>query len=383
MFYIQHGYGKSQKIDAVSRQGKVHGVILSPGHEDAPTLEATAASCRAAGLDVLVDPQSYIYSTKPRGALRFHARNGIEFSNMHWSASAVSVLAQVSSVEGLGVRLGVRDRVISPSPFHASFGDYWMPAGLQYARTASSEWSGNRVLASVAISQEALSDWATVQDWLDAVTLLDVRGFYLIVSRSGSMYPAIPWDPRILANLLRVIHTLSVINGFEVIWGYADVDGILGLAAGAKGVAAGWSYSLRQFSIDRYYQERSGGAQPIPRLLVPELLSDLRTTEIADVIDIAGGAGIGSIAGWAASSVADTSNPDAQVRHLITLSQLVDEVAGVPLRDRLSYVRDLLVRALENLERLSISRVAVEPRHATRVRSYLDAIDLFGRETAR
>jgi len=383
MFYVQHGYGKARKVDEVIGDGHVSGVILSPGHEDASTLEVTARTYIDAGLDVLVDPQSYIYTTKPQGALRFHDRNGVNLSSMHWSESANSLLGHLSSVEGLAVRLGLRDRIIAPAPFNATLSDYWMPVGLQYARTASSQWRRSEVFASIAISQDALSDWATVQDWLDAATLLDVRGFYLVVSRPSGMYPPLPWDPRLLANLLRVIHTLSVINGFEVIWGYADVDGLLGLAAGAAGIASGWSYSLRQFSIDRYFQERSGGAQPIPRLLVPELLSDLRTTEIADIIEIAGGGGIGSLNPGSSGSMAELSNRDAQVGHLIELARLADEIGSAPLSSRLRIVRERVAQALSQLNDLGTQRITVEVRHVARLRSYADALELFARETTR
>lgn len=383
MFYIQHGYGKSQKIHAVVADGHVSGVILSPGHEDAATLESTAAACQNAGLDVLVDPQSYIYSTKPQGALRFHARNGVELTSMHWSAAATSVLAHLSSIEAMAARVGARRRIIAPAPYHSTLADYWMPAGLQYARTAQSQWSGSEVFASIVISQDALSDWATVQDWLDAATLLDVHGFYLIVGRTGSPYPPFPWNPRNLANLLRVIHTLSVINGYEVIWGYADIDGLLGLAAGANGIASGWSYSLRQFSIDRYFQERSGGAQPVPRILIPELLSTLRTSEVADIMEIAVEGALNSLDGRSPEQIAELGNPEAQVAHLIQLARLADAVSALPLDRRLGVVREWIVSALQRLHDLAGQHVTIEARHVARLRSYAEALELFDREATR
>lgn len=383
MFYIQHGYGKSSKIDEVVARGAVQGVILSPGHEDSPTLAATASNCTAAGLDVLVDPQSYIYSTRPQGSLRFHARNNVDLSTMSWAGSATSVLADISKVEELGTRLQLGDRMIAPSPFHASLGDYWMPAALQYARTAASEWGSRDVLATIALSQEALADWAVVEEWLDAATTLNVRGFYLVVGRSDSTYPPVPWNPRLLANLLRVIHTLSVLNGFEVIWGYADADGLLGLAAGAKGMAAGWSYSLRQFSIERYNTERGGGAQPIPRVFVSEFLSDLRTTEVADILEIASPSPLDSLATSAVEDVLDLSNPEAQVHHMVELSLVAAAVANLPLPERFGYVQYLVEAALERFSAVARSNVSVEGRYVARLRSYAEALALFDREVTR
>lgn len=382
MFYIQHGYGKSNKIDEVIARGKVDGVILSPGHEDSSTLEATAAAFIASNMDVLIDPQSYIYSTRPKGTLRFHARNGVDLSSMSWAGSATAVLADISKVEDLGIRLGLNARVIAPSPYHASFGDYWMPTALQYARTAGSEWRSSEVLATIAISQDALSDWAIVEEWLDAATTLDVSGFYLVVSRSDTTYPPLPWNPLLLANLLRVIHTLSVVNGFEVIWGYADVDGLLGLGAGARGMAAGWSYSLRQFAISRYYTERGGGAQPIPRLFVRELMSTLRTTEVADILDIAPDE-FETLGHVALQDVASTSNPEAQVSHLVELSQAASSLSVLPLPERFQAVRDSVRTAIAGFSRLAELNISVDGRYVSRLRSYSEALDIFDREVAR
>lgn len=382
MFYIQHGYGKSNKIDEVINRGEVDGVILSPGHEDTATLQSTADALIAAGLDVLVDPQAYIYSTRPKGTLRFHARNGVDLSSMSWAGSATTVLADISKVEDLGVRLGLNARMIAPSPYHASFGDYWMPTALQYARTAGSEWRATEVLATIAISQDALSDWSIVEEWLDAATTLDVSGFYLVVSRSDTTYPPLPWNPLLLANLLRVIHTLSVVNGFQVIWGYADVDGLLGLGAGAKGMAAGWSYSLRQFAISRYYTERGGGAQPIPRLFVRELLSSLRVTEVADILDIAPGE-FETLRSLVSQDVAATSNPEAQVSHLVELSRLAASLGDVPLPDRFDAMRLSVQRAISGFSRLAALNISVDARYIARLRSYAEALDIFDREVAR
>jgi len=383
MFYIQHGYGKSTKIDDVIARGEVHGVILSPGHEDAATLESTAAAYAGAGLDVLVDPQAYIYSTRPKGTLRFHSRNGVDLSKMSWAGSATSVLADISKVEELGLRLGLSAKLIAPSPYHASFGDYWMPTALQYARTAASEWHSRDVLATIAISQDALADWAVVEEWLDAATTLDVFGFYLVVSRSDTSYPPVAWNPRLLANLLRVIHTLSVVNGFEVIWGYSDIDGLLGLAAGANGMAAGWSYSLRQFSIDRYNTERGGGAQPIPRIFASEFLSAMRTTEIADILELAPTNEFESLTSAMPDSVTSVSNPDAQVRHLVGLSLLATSIADLPRPERFSAVRTGVESAMDRFSRLAKLNISVDGRYVARLRSYSEALSIFEREVAR
>ena len=82
-----------------------------------------------------------------------------------------------------------------------------------------------------------LADWDRIA-WLDVLTTLDVAGFYLVVGRRKAVYPPMPWERGNLFNLLRTIFTLSVVNEYEVVWGFADVDGLMGLAAGADAIAA-------------------------------------------------------------------------------------------------------------------------------------------------
>jgi hypothetical protein len=282
MFYIQHGYGKSTKIWDCIRDGVVSGVILSPGHEDVTTLVDTARGVSAQGKKVLVDPQSYIYSTNPQGQLRYHEAQGIRFSKMHWALTASDLASIVEDVRAVNERSEIPGPWIAPAPFHRSLVDYWVPLSVQLARTAEQVWAEGAI-ATLAIDEAALSDWDRVADWLDAITTLDVQGFYLIVSRRTPTYPPLPWETVALTNLLRLIYTLTALNEYEVYWGYADVDGLLGIAAGATAVAAGWTYGLRQFGVERYSEQRAGGAPAVPRVYAAGIMSDLRHNEADDI----------------------------------------------------------------------------------------------------
>ena len=60
--WIQHGYGKGTKIDAVAATGRIGGVVLSPGDEEPAALRATARTAVDLGLAVLLDPQLYVHT---------------------------------------------------------------------------------------------------------------------------------------------------------------------------------------------------------------------------------------------------------------------------------------------------------------------------------
>jgi len=377
VFFLQHGHGKSNKIEEVAATGYLGGVILSPGSEDAPALSATVARCRQLGTRVLMDPQSFIYATNPQGSARFHERHGLDLTDMSWAAPASSLVRHLRLVRSANINVGLEREFIAPAPYNANLIDYWVPTSLQYARTAADEWRGTSVLATLAVDESAFDDWARVSDWLDALTTLDLTGFYLIVNRTGQPYPPIGWEARRLANLLRTIYTLSVLNEYEVLWGYSDLDGILGTAVGADGVAAGWSYGLRQFSIRRYNETRAGGAQPVPRLYIRALMSDIRNNEINDILQTEYGRQLlePELRGLRPDTL---TNPAAQVQHLRALATEVGELESlVDYRDRIDLVQSRIGIALDHFSRLAETGLALEGRYVNRLRSYSEAIDAF------
>lgn len=241
------------------------------------------------------------------------------------------------------------------------------------------------MLATIAVSQSALSDWSQVADWLDALTTLDVAGFYLVVDRGNQPYPPGPWDPRILANLLRAIHTLTCINEYEVVWGYADVDGILGTAAGATGVGAGWSYGLRQFNVSRYSENRTGGAPPVPRLYLNEIFADVRNNEATDIFQNAVGRESISpvlLEDFPNRNFESLTNPRAQVQHLVELSNRVNEVAVINgVEERVSFVQERVNIGTEILGRLARTGLTLDARYLSRLASYREALAIFRDET--
>lgn len=386
MFYLQHGHGKSTKIEECTAEGNVTGLILSPGHEDVTALADTVRRSHALGLKVLIDPQSYVYSTDPQGQMRYHEAHGISFTQMHWALSATELTSFVQAVGDVNRTAGVAQPWICPAPFHRSLTDYWMPSAIQFARTACDQW-GAGVIVTIAVDEAVLSDWDRVADWLDVLTTLDVAGFYLLVSRRPALYPPANWEKLNLTNLLRLIHVLSVVNEYEVIWGYADVDGLLGVAAGATAVASGWSYGLRQFSIDRYNEKRSGGAPAVPRIYLPALLSDLRSNEAEDLYR---GTVNGAIlfpealrSKFSSRSFDSLSNPEAQCQHLLNLAADVTVLASNnDLRSRLDAVTTRISSALSNFDRIRSAGLELDPRYVNRLNSYADALLMFRKSVA-
>ncbi|MBJ7470349.1 MAG: hypothetical protein JHD16_03570 [Solirubrobacteraceae bacterium] len=275
--WIQHGYGKGTKISDIRDSALAAGVVLSPGDEGRRSLSETRSVLGR--LDALLDPQTFVYSI-PGGTARCHEDNGLAFSDLHWSASPAEVVNVAEKVVATNRELDI-PRVVAPTCLQRDFRDVWTPLSLQLAR-ATLAAADRPVLASLVIDEGALSNWHDATDWLDVATTLDVAGFYIVVNRGSSSYQA-PWDPARLVTLLRLIYSLTELNGYEVILGYSDFEGLLGAAFGASGHGTGWYYSLRRFSETKW-QPSTGGRAASPRVTSGPLMAALRADGEADLI---------------------------------------------------------------------------------------------------
>ncbi|MDV8023400.1 hypothetical protein [Rhodococcus sp. IEGM 1330] len=379
-FYVQHGYGKGSKIFDVYDQGSLTGVVLSPGDEDVAALKTTVTGLRSRGLDVLLDPQSYIYSSTPAGSARRHSAHALNFRRIKWSQSAGDVASQIASIEAANTAVGIHNRLIAPTCIQSTFTDIWTPLALQYARSAVDTWGGDRTIASVAIDEGALSNWKDIADWLDVVTTIDVRGFYLVVNRATKGYPPAPWDSNRLSNLLRLVYTLSEVNEYEVHWGYSDLEGLLGLAAGATAISSGWFYTLRQFFISKWQPSPAGGQPPTARVYLPALWASLKAQEeLSYVMNLPYSDDIvlpEISATFATRALSSWTRAEAQVQFMMQLSRRAE--AGTTSADvptRLDTVEKSLREASSLYSRIARDRVVLPPAYAGRVTNLLHAVE--------
>ena len=381
-FYIQHGYGKGQKIQSLVESGNIQGVILSPSDEESATMKQTVAVCNELRIRVLLDPQTYIYSATPPGSAKRHASHGLEFGRLHWSQEASSINRVVQAVEDAHIKLDIFDTLVAPTILQPSFSDVWTPLALQYARAASSLWGGPRTIVTIAIDEHALNSWNSINDWMDIITTLDVRGFYVLVQRDRSTYPAQPWAPERLANLMRLIYTLGAVNRYEVLWGYSDIEGLVGMSAGATGIASGWNYGSRVFSMNKWYPSM-GGRAPAPRVGLGTLLTPVRAVGEADIlfesefrdrlftaeqVDYFGAKS--SFIGW--------SRSNAQQDHLVELSRRANILANIPeVSNRVKFLLGKMSEAEMLFAEVIKNGKVLDPVYARRIESMRSALEIF------
>lgn len=376
-FWVQHGYGKGNKISDLVDTGLVTGgVLLSPGDEEAGALTATATALDDSGVRRLLDPQFYVYSIQGAAA-RCHNAHGLDFGEVTWFVTPRDIQNHVEAILRVNDELGFREP-IAPAPYLASFNDVWAPVSLQYAR-AFVEGTDRDVFVSVVAEDSAFADWDATTRWLDALTTIDAHGIYVVVSHAARTYP-FAWETDRLTNVLRVIYALSELNDYEVIWGYADIAGLLGLAVGAEGFATGWYHSLRMWTPQKWVPQR-GGRQANPRVFCPTLLSPLEA--------------VGEATSAARSSFAGEIFPDPQMlrrfrgdpnwgitaawyQHMEALAAAATPFNGPDdVRETVAMAEDLLADALDLMARLDEEGVALAPSHQTRVDAMRRALELF------
>lgn len=291
MLLAQAGYGRGQKVHQGLEDELIGGVILSPKDERRERLEECIADLSENNDDawLLFDPQFYVATLSvPRdgrlpeyGYYQDHAPlSRTQFSPRQIARYTSACLDyQYNTLHGL-------TRLISPTVRFDDFRDSWSQIALNMAEAAIDHHgtldNPEPLLVSVVTSEAAMQNEAALGEFLDALSSLDVDGFYLLIIRSSSGYqPAM--DARAMENLLYFVHVLAHLNDYQVVVGYSDWLGFLLHAAGATATATGWHQTLRQFSMSRF-EPATGGRRPRKRYSSgPMLSSPLIVPELQDI----------------------------------------------------------------------------------------------------
>ena len=354
-FWIQHGYGKGDKLEQLVALQAVDGVILSPAHETPAAMTETIAFLKGAHVPVVLDTQTYVHSI-PGSVSGKHDQFGLDFPSIVAGADPRDMEIQVAKALAVNAELDVDGPFYSPTVLQPGFEDAWAALALQYARVGIRQGraAGRGVFVSFVFGEDAIAGaWNRMARWLDIATGLDASGIYMIIEKSGD-YPA-PWRVDRLTNVMRLIYRLSVLNDFNVIVGYTDIDGLAAIAAGATGIASGWHFGQRQFKAANWMPDRWGRARS--RLTSSEILSPLRFEGEAD--DIVRSAAYATrvfpdalLCRRLASPGAIWAVPSAAVQHLQTVSQLARGLSALPPRERPAQLLSQIGQARQLLREL-------------------------------
>ena len=193
----QCGFGRGDKIDKGVADKVIKGVIMSPRDERRDRLEQAICNWGAAIFMprlVLFDPQFYAVTlNNPRdGHLNEYDyySNNSGLGRTHFSGTRIQRYVKECldyQYNTFGQSLAY---MISPGILFDSFRDSWSQIALNMA-VESAEYHANLrnaqpLLISLVLSETAFQSMDAVEEFLDAVTEIDAKGFYIIIRRHST-----------------------------------------------------------------------------------------------------------------------------------------------------------------------------------------------------
>jgi len=181
--YIQHGYGKSDKIETAISENVVHGIILSPRDEKIDKMEEFVETLLNdyENLDILFDPQFYASPIIPLNAEKlmeypYFVSNLTrkEFSTPSTMKSYVINTLQYQKDLGLS-------NLVSPTIMVDDFNGPWSQIALGMAFESLDNVDDENLYVSLCIDQNVLRNEDALDEYLDMLSTLDVHGFYITV----------------------------------------------------------------------------------------------------------------------------------------------------------------------------------------------------------
>lgn len=295
--YAQIGYGKGQKVEKGIIDKSISGIILSPKDETPQRMKdfIMNISKDSPNVEILFDPQFYVGAFTgevSEGKLEQYPyyTPGLTRSNL---SIPKNIKLYASNTIEFQRELNLK-KLVSPTIFFDDFSskESQIAVSIAYESIDLTD-SPKELIVNLCINENAFRSYEKMNEFLDIISLLDVRGFYIIVDRSNPTPKNSHIESTILTNLMTFCYSLSKLNEYEVILGYTDMLGVPLMTTGITAIASGWHNRLKMFTASSY-QVSTGGRRPRKRytseslmnsiLINPELSAIYSTGKITDVL---------------------------------------------------------------------------------------------------
>lgn len=254
----QHAYGKSTKISDGLENGFLNGVVLSPKAEKPDKLKDFINELNFHNVTVFFDPQFYMGAFE--GSVSLGKLELYEF----WRDDEITkkYLSVPHNIRDIVLRymnyqtdVGLKN-IVSPNVFFESFDSRMSQISLSLINESVSVNTDKDLYVSLCINESAFSNFKEEGEFLDIISLFDVKGFYVIIERNINDNPNIIESQK-MANIMYFLYNLAEINGFDVILGYSDYVGLPIYASGIKHIATGWFENTRKFDRKNFCQKEA------------------------------------------------------------------------------------------------------------------------------
>ena len=375
--YAQHGFGPGEKITSGLTGQVLDGAII--GAKD--TSEAQIGNLISQlqqinpDADFLFDCHYYASAIPVRvnnrlGGLESYpywgtqTRNNLYFLNQANIENDITTCLQFQ--ETLPVSSFIAPNIVVRQTLNSRDGAI-SSLFINRAATISRQINSNRsVLATLALSREALLDVNELEQFIHLITSLSSPpdGFYLILSLTGPLQSEL-FHSDVIASLLYLVSSLKL-NGFQVVVGYSDLVGPVLAAAGADAGCSGWFQTLRMFSMNRFEPSAGGGKQPRPQYLSMRLFNRIFIGELlsATALEPSVRNNLDSDAYYfEGNEVYEPENKTLEcLQSWDALKALQDQISAGSIRDRLARLTELVGEARALYESLRMMGVTFETK---------------------
>ena len=271
----QHAYGKSTKISVGLENNFLSGVVLSPKGEKPEKLKEFIDELNFRNATVYFDPQFYMCAFEGIVSLgkleKYDFWRGDEITKKYLSVPQ-NIREVVSRYINYQVSVELKN-IVSPNVFFENFDSRMSQIALSLANESISMSGGRDLYISLCINESAFSSFDDECEFLDIISLFDVKGFYVIIERNATENPNFIESEK-MANIMYFLYNLAEINGFDVILGYSDYVGLPFYTSGVKHIATGWYENTRKFDRNNFYQ-KDGMRRPNKRYYSNKLLNSI------------------------------------------------------------------------------------------------------------
>lgn len=255
--FLQCGYGMMEHCRALITSWGGGSAILSPRDLTPTQLESLATDICDAGGTVYFDPQFYLpHADHARLVSHAYWPRNYE-SGGFWPQGPAGVQTAAQITELLDSLRGYHDRM---SCMH-----FILPGVL--AQTVDAGWLGRQrafidqaprlglpvgeLIATVALSADAVRNVQQVNDVLEAGRTWDVGGIYLVCEHpNGYLVQDAIW----MANVLELTAGFRL-QGKRVILGYSNHQMLAAASAGANAIASGTWLNVRSFPPEKFRRQ--------------------------------------------------------------------------------------------------------------------------------
>jgi hypothetical protein len=245
--HLQFGYGMMEHCRSLVSSWGGGTAILSPRDLDDEQLERLAKSINALPHGrCLLDPQFYVpHADHERLCAHAYWPDEYETGVFFQGAALTELLRKLLE---LNVRLGCAEFIL-PGLLATSVDDDWLAIQRTIIEESQAKAKQLPLMATIALSAEAVKDEAQIALLLEATAEWNVQGYYVVCEHPNGQY--LVTEPNWIANVIDLAAGLRL-GGAKVSLGYCNHQMLIAAIAKVGAIASGTWMNVRSFPPEKF-----------------------------------------------------------------------------------------------------------------------------------